>query len=287
MGRGKAQHNLDLVRASYDILAAIHPASVRATSYQLFNAKLIPDMSKASTDRVSKQLTWARKQGIIPWDWIVDEVRRVERRPTWADPDAYANTIEHLYCRDRWAQQPQRVLVVSEKGTVRGTVAPVTQRYGVGFLPMHGYGSTTAVHDLAVDTQEDDRPLTLLYIGDYDPSGMHMSTRDLPDRMEEFGGAVTIIRLALTREDVADPQLPWFSAADKKKDARCPWFTTHYGHRCWEVDALSPVVLRDRLEQAIIDLVADRDAWNRCRQIEEAERETLVRILGEWRRASA
>jgi hypothetical protein len=46
---------------------------VRAVCYRLFTMNIIDDMSKASTNKVSTQLTWAREQGVIPWSWIVDE----------------------------------------------------------------------------------------------------------------------------------------------------------------------------------------------------------------------
>ena len=60
--------------------------------------------------------------------------------------------------------------------------APVLDDYGLGFRVMHGFSSATVVHDIADDY--DDRPLTALYVGDWDPSGLYMSERDLPDRLE-------------------------------------------------------------------------------------------------------
>ena len=65
---------------------------------------------------------------------------------------------------------------------MRGVLAPVLDQYAVGFLPVGGFSSATKVHDLAED--DDGRPLILLYVGDYDPSGLFMSERDLPERLE-------------------------------------------------------------------------------------------------------
>jgi hypothetical protein len=60
------------------------------------------------------------------------------------------------------------------------------------------------------------RPLIILYVGDYDPSGMYMSEVDLPKRIAEYGGDhVTIKRIALTRGQLRG--LPSFPASDKKK----------------------------------------------------------------------
>ena len=141
MARGKSKASLELIEACHEILSSIHPASVRAVCYQLFIRKLIPDMGKSSTNRVSTQLVYAREEGIIDWSWIVDETREVERISSWDDLADFANAVRRSYRRDRWSDQSRRVEVWSEKGTVRGTLAPVLQTYGVSFRVMHGYGS--------------------------------------------------------------------------------------------------------------------------------------------------
>jgi hypothetical protein len=46
MPGGKTQASLDFIQACYEIPAEIHPASVRATTYQLFVRRLLPSMEK-------------------------------------------------------------------------------------------------------------------------------------------------------------------------------------------------------------------------------------------------
>ena len=125
MPRGKALKSLRLIGAAVDILREIQPATVRAVCYRLFTLGLIPDMSKNSTNRVGVQLVYAREQGHIPWAWIVDETREAERIAQWDDPEDYARTVQRSYRRSRWNEQPWRCEIWSEKGTVRGTLAPV------------------------------------------------------------------------------------------------------------------------------------------------------------------
>jgi hypothetical protein len=286
MPRGKAQKSLDLIEASRVILAEIQPATVRAICYRLFVAGLIDSMAKTNTNGVSRQLVYAREWGLIPWEWVVDETREAERQPTWADPDAFAAVVRRSYRRDRWTQQAWRVEVWSEKGTVRGTLAPVLREYGVTFRVMHGYGSATTVYDVARESQSDPRPLLALYAGDWDPSGLDMSERDLPTRLAAYGGVLDLRRVALTRGDVADPRLPSFAVEDKRKDPRWGWFTERYGARCWELDALSPVVLRARVESAI-QATIDWPAWERCGRTEAAEQASLAEVLGRWTAARA
>ena len=97
------------LEAAKRILKAIQPCSVRAVCYQLFNAKLIPDMSKNSTNAISRQLARAREEGIIPWAWIVDETRAAERPSRWEDPGSIINAAVRGYRRDNWQDQPVRV----------------------------------------------------------------------------------------------------------------------------------------------------------------------------------
>ena len=52
-------------------------------------------------------------------------------------------------------EQPVRVEVWSEKGTVRGVLAPILDEYGVGFRVMHGFSSATTVHDIAEERWRD------------------------------------------------------------------------------------------------------------------------------------
>jgi hypothetical protein len=280
--RGKSQKTLEQIASCIEILSEIQPASVRAVAYQLFIQKLIEDMGRSNTARVSRQLVYAREAGIIPWSWIVDETREAERVAQWDDPEQYARVVQLSYRRDRWAQQPQRIEVWSEKGTVRGTLAPVLDQYGVTFRVMHGFGSATAVHDVADETRGYENPLLVLYCGDWDCSGLHMSEEDLPDRLDEYGGSVEIQRVALNEEDIANRGLPSFDANTKAKDPRYKWFVRKYGHRCWELDALSPVVLRERVESCIRDNI-DVPYWNRCATIERAEKESLVEVMRGWK----
>jgi hypothetical protein len=78
--------------------------------------------------------------------------------------------------------------------------------------------------------------------------------------------------------------LPSFAADDKRKDPRYRWFVQRRGRRCWELDALSPVVLRERLEAAIREEI-DWDAWERCLRAEQAETASLREVLGAWSKA--
>jgi hypothetical protein len=277
-GRGMAQRSLDLIAAMRVEAEAAQPITGRGVGYKLFARGLIPSMAKSEMQRVYRLLRIAREQGDIPWEWIVDENRSLERTSTWDNPAHYARCVAQSYRRDFWNQQPVRCEVWSEKGTVRGVLQPVLDEYAVGFRVMHGFSGATTVHDVAQDN--DGRELIALYVGDFDPSGMFMSEEDLPDRLSKYeGDHVELRRIALR---------PWqlggllsFPATDKRKDPRYQWFVRNYGKLCWELDAMDPNDLRDCVEQAISGLI-EPTAWQRCEVVNRAEQESLKTILEGW-----
>jgi len=280
-GRGRAQRSLNLIEAMRDIAEASQPITGRGVGYKLFAMGLIDSMSRNNMQAVYRLLKEAREEGTIPWHWIVDETRELEQVSTWSNPAAFVNSVAHSYRRDSWQQQPERIEVWSEKGTIRGLLQPVLDEYGVGFRVMHGFGSATAINEVA--ESDDGHPLTILYIGDFDPSGLWMSERDIPERLARYGGKhISIKRIALLRKDCNRlGRQPAFNVAEKKDDTRTPWFRREYGRLCWELDAMDPNDLRKRAETEIKKHI-EKSAWERCRIIDAAERESLRHVLDRW-----
>jgi hypothetical protein len=269
----------------YAIAKAAQPITGRGVGYKLFTRGLITSMSVNEMQKVYRLLGLAREQGEIPWEWIVDETRSLEKVSTWDNPDQYARTVAHSYRRDFWNQQPVRVEVWSEKGTIRGVLKPVLDRYAVGFRVMHGFSPKGLVHEVAEDTGGGD--MVVLYVGDYDPSGLFMSECDLPRRLEKYDGHhVEFRRVALTASQAE--HLPSFPASDKgprdgkRGDPRYKWFVENHGVRCWEIDAMDPTDLRECVEWEIKELI-EPVAWERCETVNAAELESLQTILSSWK----
>ena len=270
-----ARKSLDLIEAMHAIAETAQPITGRGVGYKLFTRGLIPSMATNEMQRVYRLLKEARERDIIPWEWIVDETRDLERASTWDDPADYARCVARSYRRDFWNQQPVRCEVWSEKGTVRGVLAPVLDQYAVGFRVMHGFSGASTVRGVSQD--QDGRELIVLYVGDHDPSGMYMSEADLPARLAKYDGDhVTPKRIALTEDQVNG--LPSFPATDKKKDPRYKWFVANYGSRCWELDAMDPNDLRECVEAEIRELI-EPVAWRRCEIVNKAEQESLRTVL--------
>jgi hypothetical protein len=282
IGRGRSKRSLDMIQAMYEIAKQCLPITGRGVAYKLFSLNLIPSMSRNDMQGVYRLLKEAREEGTIPWEWIVDETRELEQVSTWDNPADYMRTVSRAYRRDFWQQQPERVEVWSEKGTIRGVSQPILDEYGVGFRVMHGYASATAINDVA--QHDDSRPLQIFYIGDYDPSGMGMSEQDIPDRLSRYGGDhISVRRIALLRDDcVLLGRKPAFNVKEKKKDPRAPWIRKNYGQLCWELDAMDPNDLRSRVEDEINQHIEPK-AWKRCRVVDAAERKSMPSFLGKWK----
>jgi len=147
--RGKSKRSLDLIEAMYAKAEAAQPITGRGIGSKLFTASLIPSMARPEMQRVYRLLKDAREGGIIPWEWVVDETRGLEISASWANPEQFADEMTASYRRSFWDQQPKRCQVWSEKGTARGLLKPVLDRYGVGFNPVHGFTSATDAYNIS------------------------------------------------------------------------------------------------------------------------------------------
>ena len=288
--RGRSQETIFLLQKCFEIAEALNPISVRGVAYQLFILQKIVSMARSEVAKVSRLLTIARKvDRTIPHKWIVDETRKLEFDLAFRDLREYSTYLEAWWKKDYWAFQPCYVVIVSEKSTVKGIIDPVRRQYGVGWLSVHGFNSTTNVYDLAEAMASDPRRFIFLYIGDYDPSGMWMSVIDLVKRLREegeksFGGIdFELHRIALTKADTLDLghdlsyDVTKIRDGKKKGDPRLPWFKKNYGNRGWELDAMNPNTLRDRVSSKIKEYI-DWESWERCQLVGEAERQSVVKI---------
>jgi hypothetical protein len=109
-----------------------------------------------------------------------------------------------------------------------------------------------------------------------------MSDIDLPDRLRRYGAKITIERIALLEIDVFGGDLPSFKADTKTGDSRYQWFVKSFGHDCWELDAMSPVTLRECVESSILSKL-DIEAWYRAIDIELAEKASMREFHQSWK----
>lgn len=280
--RGKAKSTIVFENAILDIVAERAPITVRGVAYALFTRELIDSMSVNSTSKVSRVMTEMRECGALDWTQIVDGSRAVDRITSWNNPSQIIAAAVRGYRRDYWQEQPCLIEVWSEKSTVAGVLAPVLDEFGVTFRVQKGFGSFTSVRQAAADSLDvpDHQNPVALYIGDRDPSGMCMSELDLPARLKRYGSKWQFQRIAVLESDT--PHLPSFDASTKSADSNYEWFVENFGSKCWELDAIDPNDLRQRVREQIVTRL-NLLAWEHAKRIEEVEVASMQDFHHAWK----
>jgi hypothetical protein len=216
----------------------------------------------------------ARKDGIIPWEWIEDRLRRPRQVSMWSSLEEFAEIAKLAYRRDVWDFQPSYFEVWLEKDALSGIFEDILDRFGATLNLGRGFDGWTSIRDAAVRLGEGDGT-EILYFGDFDPSGEDM-VRSLRERLSWFGSEPQIVKCALTLDDVRRYNLP--TDLTKATDTRQAAFVAKYGDVSVELDALPADVLRARLIQEV-EARMDTAALDRVRGIEQDERSRLVALL--------
>ncbi|HEY8666434.1 MAG TPA: hypothetical protein VIL86_07205 [Tepidisphaeraceae bacterium] len=266
-----------LIDVAQKILAEHHPMTVRQVYYQLVSRQGIKN-NRGRYQAVSDALVAARREGIIPWDWIEDRLRQPRHVSMWDDLADFAEAAIQSYRRDVWATQPRRVEAWLEKDALSGIFQDVLNPYGVTLNVGRGYDGWASIQR-AAERFGDGDSVDVLYFGDFDPSGEDM-VRSLIFRLACLGSAPTIVKCALTADDIRRYNLP--PDPTKSTDNRAAKFIAEHGDNCVELDALPVDVLRRRLEETVRDRM-DIEAWEQVRALEQQDHRQLAGVLGGMR----
>lgn len=286
MARGEWANTTKIIEAAQAILEAEHPMTLRQCFYRLVSKGIIQN-SRADYLKLSRLLTKARNDGRISFRHLTDRSRPIYSPNVFENPAEYAETIKRAYRKDYWHTQPNYVEIWVEKDSVIGSIEPVTDELGVAVRVGRGFISTTRAHEIArhfnrIDSL--DKEITVFYLGDFDPSGVEIEI-DAAKRVEEQQGAgvpfrFVIERLAIHREDIAKFNLPPLRVKDS--DPRSASFNAKHGSECVELDALPVVELRERIRDAVSDLI-DWELWDRAVAVEKVEIKSILSSMELWK----
>ena len=250
---------------------------MRQVYYQLV-ARHVCENTRSQYQAVSKVLVEARKDGTVGWEQIEDRLRRPREVSMWADPADFALTAIRAYRRDVWADQERLVEVWLEKDALSGIFEDVLRTYGVTLNVGRGYDGWDSIHNAALRYLAwGPAPVTILYFGDFDPSGEDM-VRSLKERLGFFGTCPEIVKSALTRGDIEQYDLP--PDFTKASDTRRAAFVAKWGDISVELDALPARVLRERLGSELEQRI-DMGALARVQVLQDEERERIRSALAE------
>lgn len=262
--------------------------TLRQLYYQLVSRDVVPN-KQTEYSKLSILLKEGRMAGIVDWDAIEDRLRKPQKPSSFSSPKDILDAAIQQYALPRQESQSTYVEVWVEKDALSGVLKRVTSKYHVPILVNRGYSSASAMFDSYQRFKaayESGQAIRVLYLGDYDPSGMDM-IRDVKSRtLEFFMGEYEIeddeyaaesmdfqvIPIALTREQIRQYNPPPNPA--KTTDPRAKDFIERHGSTSWEVDALRPEVLNNLLDEAIKENI-DESAYMEIVGKEEADKEKL------------
>jgi len=161
--------------------------SLRQLYYQLVSRDIIPN-KQAEYAKLSTLLKEGRMAGIVDWAAIEDRTRQPYSPAAFDSPEEILDIAIRQFQLPRQAGQSQYVEVWVEKDALSGVLKRVTAPYHVPILVNKGYGSASAMFDAYERFRKAikaGQKCTILYLGDYDPSGIDM-IRDVKTRVLEM-----------------------------------------------------------------------------------------------------
>lgn len=266
--------------------------TLRQLYYQLVARDYIPNNIREYKN-LGTLVGQARMAGLIDWESIIDRVRSLERLPAWPTPASIISSSARSFRMDRWVNQAYRVEVWVEKNAAVGIIEPICRRLDIPYFACIGYTSITAIWEAAQRLKgyiQDDQIPVILHLGDHDPSGIDM-TRDIRERLTVFlsqdcdseyipwDGYLEVDRLALNMNQVRQYNPPPNPA--KLTDSRATGYIAQYGDDSWELDALSPSVVSELIENAVNEYV-DESLWDITVEKEETGKELLQKTSTNW-----
>jgi hypothetical protein len=206
-----------------------------------------------------------REDGLIPWDWIVDETRSLD------DYTGYASVRDGVLAKlpyiklDPWRDRAPMILTESRSlaGVLRGVVRDYRARTSSTNGQVGGFLRT----DIAPALRSGD---IVGYLGDYDLSGGQIedNTRSVLER--EIGGVLDWTRVALTEQQVSDYDLPVIIKRDKR-------YKDGHPHEAVETEALRQTVLTDILRDWLAALLPE--PLERVQEREQRQRRRISTLL--------
>jgi hypothetical protein len=254
-----------------EIVTAYHARGLRLTLrqlyYQLVSRNAIPNVARQYKN-LSALISEARLAGLIDWEAIEDRLRHPVVPLEFESLQHRVDVAIANYRFPRWRGQSHYAELWCEKDALAGVLQPIADQFHVTLQVNRGYSSQSAMYVSArriARAVDAGKRVRILYLGDHDPSGEDM-VRDVRDRLATFGcpvavleedamgaGTVRVEKLALTRAQVAQYQLP--PQPVKVTDARYSAYALEHGVGAWELDALPPDVLAGLVRAALADLV--------------------------------
>lgn len=276
---------LEIIHAVLREYVAHLPLTMRQVFYRAVG-KHGYDKSEPAYERLLYTSAKGRRARLIDFAAIRDDGVTAEAPFKFDGPDDFRDYVMDVagdYQSLRQFGQARILLVLVEAAGMVPQLGRVSKPLGVQARSCGGYDSVTEKHRLARWIARSDRPVTILHVGDLDPSGEDMFANlslDLAAFIEDMepwhdpDEWLEMVRVAVTREQADAMNLP--TAAPKTDDKR----SAKFKGRTVQCEAIPPDVLSQIVRDAIVSRL-DMDVFNRNLAAEEEEREQIKAAIAE------
>ncbi len=250
--------------------------TIRQLYYQFVGRGLLEN-TQPNYKRIVNIINDARLAGLVDWRAIEDRTRNVETVGTWENPASIVESCVSCYKTDKWLNQEYHVEVWIEKEALTGVIAQICNQVEVPYFACRGYVSQSEMYASAQRLAHLDKPVIVLHLGDHDPSGIDM-TRDNEDRLQLLShhANIEVKRIALNMNQIKKYSPP--PNPTKLTDSRAVPYMEQFGKSSWELDALSPTVIRNLIKKEVAQY-RDDDIWAEDVAAQEEDRESLQTAL--------
>lgn len=262
------------------VLSEDHPQSVRHVFYRMTDPRLSEPVEKSDKGyrHVQNRCVILRRSGRVPYDWIADMSRRGYFVNTYSGKGDFLSRMAGYYRADLWAYSNYRCEVWCESRSIAGVIQRECSELAVDLYPCGGFASLTFVHEAAEahNCNDDDRPLIIFYIGDYDQAGVLV---DVALERELLLHLNPDIELSFRRIGINLEQIETYTLPTKPRKATD--IRSQQVESTVEAEAMPAHILRALLREQIESLLPE-GALAATKVAEESERAGLRRLARQY-----
>ena len=264
--------------ALYRLIDEMKPMTVRQVFYQATVRGLI-DKTEAGYSKIQTTLVAMRRDGFLPYDWLVDNTRWQRKPRTFSSVEHALNETARLYRKALWDDVAAYVEIWLEKDALAGVLLPVTAKYDVPLMVARGYASLSFLHEAAEYISDLEVPAYIYHFGDFDPSGVNAGEK-IEQTLREMApdAEIHFQRVAVTPAQIRELELP--TRPTKASDSRSKGF----GEISVELDAIAPDDLRF-LAEDVIERHLPADQFRVLKVAEESERQLIGGLVAMAKRS--
>ena len=269
--RATAEEMANRKGAIYNALVRVgRRASVRHVFY-LMAVEGIVEKSQKGYNKIVYALGRMRKDGDIPYHWIVDNTRWMMKSASFDSTEEFIQNCVKTYRKSLWSDAEVTVEVWCESDSIAGVLIDITDEWDVPLMATKGFSSLSFTHAAAESLSAVGRPAFIYYFGDYDPSGKHIA-KDTEKKLRKHATVdIHFEQLGVLPWQIDEWNLP--GKPPKNGDSRAK----NFKGECVEVEAIPPNTLKGICKEAIMRHL-DQDRVDRLRVIEGLEREQFRKV---------